>query len=555
MPTIPDEFSLGRRPTPQPLTGVPTIQTRTGSETAIGEAQARAGSAITEIGVREGLRLDEARAEDAINQAKLRAIELENEYQNEKGEAVLSEDYQSTRTKKYEDSLSEIEKKLGNSRQRELFRSRIAPTVLGYKAGLGDHVQRQTDEYHKATAEATIDLSREEAARNFNNPSAIAATVARTSNIIDAQAERNGWSDKVTKAAKQAAISDIHTSVIASAVTNDPAYAEAYYKANKKEINAKQREKIENEIEDNTIRAKAQDATDMLISKGMSEAQTLKEVREQYDGKLEDEIVARIKGRFNEQKLRQNEAVNEAWLQIGQGVQYSELPSELKSQIPGNVRASMQDTARKLLAGEKPVQDWKAWTELNDLIVKANLGDKKAKKEIQEMDVYGRYRMSLDDVHFDQAIRAKNAFLLSDEKKKQEILQSSKAVTSDKAAMETVVNRILHGSSGSLKKKPKRTQKDEEFAVAFEALFMTEMEQYRIQNETKSVPFDVRTQILKNLAKTFTQKDGGWAYLDKEWDLNDIPPAEMTRISNELRALGIPVTGEAILSVYVDEQK
>jgi len=551
VPKIPDEFSVSRARV-QPLTGVPTLQSRTGGETAVAQAKTNLGSAIAEIGYREGVRIDDTRAEDAINKAKQAANDLaagEKGFGQIKGEGITTGKVREDYSKLYDDNISEIEKGLSNARQRNLFRSRIAPVTGTFRSKLDSHIIEQTNKYQEDTAKATVVLESEEAARNWKSPDAVAASAARIDYTISGQAERNGWSPEVEKAAKQEALSNLHAGVISASVTNDPAYAKAYYDANKDDINSATRIRVERVLEEHNNRAEAQQGTDTIMLENLSQTEALKKARDQYkdNPKVRDDVVSRIKARYGEQDAMRKDMIDEAWLLIGKGTSTVDLPPELKDQIPGNTLVSMQAAERKLREGEQPVHNAQKWYEFNQKINKAIAGDKQAKQELVNMDIHKELFFDLDQTHFDQAIKAQQAFIKNDASALTKAKSAAGVVVTNKTAADLYLNKLF-----GEKKTSGRSESDNEFANQFYQLLQTEMEQWSIENDGKKVPATERDRILKELSQTVVEEGTLW---DTTRDLSDIPTEELNTIAADLREAGLDVNGRSLIIEYLARKK
>ena len=113
----------------------PVIAPSAAAVTAIPRAQEGLGRAVQGLSQamhQEQLKLDNVRAEDALNQAKLRAMELtigDNGFSKVKGEHVLKRPIRKEYGERFSKAMEEIEKGLDNPNQVGLFRRRGQPVA------------------------------------------------------------------------------------------------------------------------------------------------------------------------------------------------------------------------------------------------------------------------------------------------------------------------------------------------------------------------------------------------------------------------------------------
>jgi len=342
-----DKLDLGSRPDVHVATGVPTLQTPSGSGgEMMGRAMSDVGRTLKQVADREALRLDEARAEAAINKAKETAIDYtegDEGYRHRKGQDVIDNPIGQEYSDRYSEALKGIESELGNQRQREIFSKRAAPIGQAYQASLKKHINSEVDEYHTKTALATIDLEKKSAQKNWNNPAAIAESKSRIEYTIAMQGERNGWSDKIINSAKQDAVSELHASIIDMALIENPDYAMSYYKANKKDITGDAAKRVANNIDDEYRMSKA-----LKEGEALGQLGSMKEIYDATQDIKDNKLKAKIRTVASAEYNRRTQAYEEQKKRMLES-QYEELYKT--GQMPKRIEGQrLQDYAKVVTA-------------------------------------------------------------------------------------------------------------------------------------------------------------------------------------------------------------
>lgn len=547
MPKLPTEADFSRQ---TPSATRPIVSYQTGQ---VAQATQQLGGAMADISAmvqKEQDRLDDIRAEEAINQAKLSALELshgENGFTKAKGEDVVKKPIREDYNKRFSQSIKQIEQTLGNPNQIDKFRRRSAPLNLSYQSSLLGHIGKETEAYQDQTDLATIEVESQSAAANWQNPQEIIDAKARINYTINRTAERKGLSADAKKQLLGDKLTDMHKGVITSMIESSPAVAKDYYKKNKKEINGLDRAGIEKALNAGTVKAESQGHTDTIISKSMSFTDSLKEARKIKDADVRGATVDLVKERFREMDIAEKEAIDSAGTYVAENKSLDGFPQ--MDLLPADKINSLNKNARDLRQGIEPIQDHKVWADFNRTVGAAATGDKDAINTIKKMDVYGQLRMKLDDTHYDQALSMQRAFVTNDAKEKSKAGSTAGQILTNKAAADVFINRLLGVKKTS--GKGGRKEKGVRFADQFYQLAQNEIDQWGIDNPKKKIPPAERDAIFRNLAETMTIEDGGFMYFDKEYDITDIPEQHINTLANELRAHGLPVTGKTLVSEYL----
>jgi hypothetical protein len=498
----------------------------------------------------EQKKLDDIRVEDAINKAKMSALELsqgEEGFTKVKGEGVVTKPVRDDYTKRFSQKMGEIGAGLSQS-QKSIFNRRSQPLSLSYQSSLLGHIGRETSNYQDTTDLATMDIEVQEAAANWGNPQTVIESAQRIKYTVNSIADRKGLSADAKKKLLNENMTQMHKGVIYSMLESTPKQAKIYYSKNKKDINGINRIAIETKLKAGTVKLESQSLTDEVIGRDLTYAASLAEIRKKSgdNADLREESITLFKQRNNELDGAIKEATYDAGIHIAENGTLEGLPQETIDLIPAGKRNAMEKVAREQRQGVEPIQDHKEWADFNKTVGLAYSGDQKAIKTLKDMDVYGQLRMKLDDSHYDQALAAQRSFVTNDAKAKSRAGSMAGQVLTNKAAADRLINDLL-----GVKKSSKRNEKGQRFADRFYTLAQAEIDQWGIDNPKKKIPPVERDKIYRDLAGTLMVEDAGFMWFDKELDIADIPEKYLNEIADDLRKDGMPITGKNLIGAYL----
>lgn len=111
---------------------------------------------------------------------------------------------------------------------------------------LDSHEITQHQAFNASTAQASIKLSAQTAAANYNHPDIIATNRDTMDASLENLAQQKGWSDEQLAEAKQEAHSSLHTDIVERMIGDSKVpMAKAYLQANKNEMDARQYEMLQ----------------------------------------------------------------------------------------------------------------------------------------------------------------------------------------------------------------------------------------------------------------------------------------------------------------------
>jgi hypothetical protein len=209
-------------------------------------------------------------------------------------------------TKRTLQSLEKLKREIAggaeNEQQQQLFSDAIFSRMEQAKNGINRHSLREHNVWQNELSQSVIANSINDATNYYNDPAKIAASRDTAINEIMESGARAGWPHERIQAERKKIISDVHSSVLSKMNVTDPHGAEQYFEQNKHEIDPERRLLFEDNIKKRVLVSKAQDFTDKLMTARLSESQSFAEARKRLSGKEEDEVIKRLKWRFQEQK-------------------------------------------------------------------------------------------------------------------------------------------------------------------------------------------------------------------------------------------------------------
>lgn len=545
MPKLPsaEDFT---RPTPSAQRSIVSYQSG-----QVGKAISGLGATVGAIGdmfEKEQDRLDDIRAEDALNKAKQRALELaegDDGFTRVKGEGVINKPVREDYNKRFANAMKEIESGLGNARQIDKFRRRAQPLQLKYQGTLMRHIGQEANAYQDQTDAATLDIETQEAVANWANPQAIADSKARIQYTVNRAAERKGLSGEAKQQALNDQLTKMHKGVIASMLEVNPSEARNYYKANKKEINGLERAGIEGAIKAGSVKLESQSATDSIMGMAMTEAESIKHARQKYKGKPEirDEVVSRLKVRFGEVNEAEKDAINEAEKIVRRDKSTANIPPQIMETLRSGDLVRLENNARSLREGIEPVHDDLKWYEFEKVLQRAHAGDQEARKQIIQANIHSEYRSHFDDAHYEKAVAVQTAFIKGDAEALAKSKNEEKAILKDRAAADVHLN-VLFGR----KTNAKRSTDEQKFAAQFYTLLQEENSAW-IKANKKELPPTERDRIIRELLIS-VPKDVMFGLYEKDVDITDIPTDALRIVAEELRANNKAVNGPNLLRLY-----
>ena len=439
-------------------------------------------------------------------------------------------------SKWWDENSARFSDALENDAQKRLFDRSVAQLRDRSLTSVSRFEQQQRQRSLTDSARASMANSIDFAAANASDPAALASARREISQRVVALSAANGWDSEVRDAELASQLTALHEQVLGELTDTNPQAAKQYYDDNEVEIQGSQRDRLRKAIDVSSTVEAAQVASDDIMSRGLDEKGALAAARAEYSGKQRDEVVRRLKTRFNEiaaaEQAVEQQAVDAAWDVFGRTGSLSAVPPSIQARLPGRTLASMR--AQEFNPAHLVSTDWDKYAELSEMMATNPV-------EFSEMDLRSEFHLLNP--------RERNA-LLEAQTAIRENRQSSVATLTQQLAQ---VSREMGWDSGDAEKRG-----------LFERRVREEIAAYQDDTGNKA-SYDVRQQIIDRLAMDGEVIGGGlFGLTDPDRQLfevigtedeaafrTNVPDDERFQIEQALEAAGLDVTDEAVLQLYL----
>lgn len=278
-----------------------------GGETA--RQQAQAINSVSRAVAEFKLQNDRKRVEDADTRMVKEKIRIEGEARDRfKGENGL--DATNWVESEWAKVSEEVKNGLQNSTQKSAFDRASTKRFLPLKASMERYGAQEYDKYDSESTNSRLSNLQNEAAINYLDPDSIGQSVTDQVTTIEAYAARTGKSKEWTEEAKRKSVSGTHSSVIKRMVDNkEDQIAKAYLEQVKErgELSANDLQRLEGMVGESSLRGESQRQTEMIMAEHSNLTEALSAARNISNPEVQDQTVKRLKVRFTEQKMAQEQ--------------------------------------------------------------------------------------------------------------------------------------------------------------------------------------------------------------------------------------------------------
>ncbi|QBF27154.1 hypothetical protein EXN22_16185 [Pseudomonas tructae] len=275
--------------------GIPGVQVRPQfvDNSALAQGLDAVGQVATDIAAKQRQEADTTAIIDADN--KLTEWQNNTFYNQQNGVYTRKGKNALDVTGQTLDGFDKYQQELGSTLSNDTQRKRYAQIVAQRRQSMSNDLNRyesgQHQQYMNDVDDASIKLSADSAVLNFGDPNKIGFYRQKVLDVVNSQAQRNGWSPEKTELEKVNASSRLLTGVIAQMVDNNPQRAQQYYEASKDGMNAETQVRVSSMI-DQGIRRQQAEARQRQI-----EARQLQAIsRMELQSRLQDAQAAWMQG-------------------------------------------------------------------------------------------------------------------------------------------------------------------------------------------------------------------------------------------------------------------
>lgn len=449
-------------------------------------------------------------------------------------------------SKEYEDGIKQIEAGLTNDDQRFAFRRMTVPRRTSIDRRLQVHVARETQSYDSTVTENYIKSETDAAIASFDDPERVGAALSRQRAVYQDHAERNGLPKEWVEQKTLEGSSRVHSGIISKLLAHgQDLVAQKYYKNNKDTISGKDQVILERTLEEGSLRGESQRKTDAIIGKELNLEASLEAARNIRDPKLRDETVRRVKQRFADQRLQEDqireEAFSEAYTIAEETKNKDTIPAERWALLSPSQKNAIENRIRQLRKGIEPDTDWSTYYNLKSMASIPATQNKFLTTNLMSL----RHKMS--DPEFKELINLQTGMRKGD----------AKALGDAKGYLST--KQIVDGALRELDVNPnaKPGSKDAELGNRFRELVDKEI----INLNKKDLNNNEKRDIVKSLqVEVITNRGILWDTTKKvfelqpgeqfEIDIDQVPDIDKIKIREALQKRGLQVTDEEITRLY-----
>jgi hypothetical protein len=411
------------------------------------------------------------------------------------------------------------------------------------------HSFRQIQEYDDQSTQANLETARDLALQHYDEPGKLGEAIEKQKVLIDDYAARNGLPPEAAKREKETAISKTHMSVMTRMLDNgQDLLAKDYLKEVKKELTGDDASNVERIMRAGTIRGESQRKTDEILGSFSSVGDAVKEARKIKDPDIRDQVVKRVKNRFNEaemiKKKQNQETFNSIATELESTKSLDQVPLDTWTSLSMTQRQALERRQSQLIKGEEPATDIDTYYKLEQLA-----GDNRnAFKNANLME----FRDRLSNADFKKFSRMQSK-LRGDSDEAQGLLDG----------IETK-NSIVKNALGEMGIDHSRKASKEERKRA--NLFRRKVDEMVVQKQ-KEKGREVNNQELRQIVEdlrvdvTVDENFLWWDDTKKAFELtaedsdvsisyDQIPERHRIKIEQEMRRNGFPVEEDQVVQTY-----
>ncbi len=333
------------------------------------------GAEVERIGFEMQQEDDETRANDALTQYNQGMRDLmhnpETGYLNQKGENAYRNF--STTNEQIESLRQQLADDLDNDRQRDLFLRTSQKQTDSYLDSASRHASSERQVWLKATQEASVEDTIEDAAANYTQPDIVRNNMIKGEMTLQEMASDEGWSKEVLNERLDDYRSNAHISVMNRMVANnDYESAQAWFSNNKDAIDGTKHAEIESRLNDGVINNQARRNVEAIYDSNTPINTLTKEARDSTDNtQLADEMVRRLKIMRDEdleaEKAIQNESYElGGFIIIDQGGSTDDIPRSAWENMTTQQKVSLKTLESK---SENRTTDIATWNAINQMAI------------------------------------------------------------------------------------------------------------------------------------------------------------------------------------------
>jgi hypothetical protein len=452
---------------------------------------------------------------------------------------------------KWTEGLSSLDGTLNNDSQRFAARHAAQQRWESLNKSVQLHSAQQLEQYDAESTDASISNARDQAILNYHDPEEVQNGLAKQNEALIYFAQRNGKGEEWLKSKLEESESKTHVGIVQRMLANgEDQRASQYYKGIKDQVSGADATTLEKYLEEGSLRGQSQRMADELLKDPeVTMISALEKAREVQDPKLRDALSDRLKSEFaNRETARRNDE-EKLFENVSRVVEQSksrdQIPVDQWLALSPQARSSVDARIAQLRKGVEPETDPSLYYNL-----KTQAATPELKNQFLQTNLL-LVRPHLSDSDWKEMVNIQTSLRSKDGKADAELdgFRNNQSIVND------TLNQI------GIDPTPKTGSDDAGKVNLFRQKVDEQVRAIQQTNGRKATNEEVQTIVDRLATKVVTDRGWLWNSHKRAFEVNDtnpidvdtseIPRAERQKIEDALRSHKLPVTDEAVRSLYV----
>lgn len=446
--------------------------------------------------------------------------------------------------------LEEIGSQISDEAQRNRWKELSARHEVDFNDAVMRHTASEAREYEAQSFKANIQSLQEDAVYNYHQPGAVRGNMVKQVEAIRQYGQNNGLSEEQIQNATVESLSKTNLGVMTRMIDNGQ-YENAMAHLNQNEglMTADDRHRAKAILETASVLGESQKNATRIMGGAKSQVEAMAEARKIKDPKIQDATVKEIETRYVEQARAKKQYEDQVFNQASEHIkQFGEVPpSTIWNQLSLEDQVKLQGRIHDYRKGIEPNTNWGDYYYLKTLSSSPATRDK-----FLQINLDKEYRNKLDDAAFKELTGLQVGIRNRDEN----IIKELDGFRTHQEIVNTALN------SAGIDPSPKDGSKDAKKVEEFRRKVDIEVQKYQDSTGKKVNNQEMQRIIDNMMVEAVTNK--GWIWDTKkrvfeiqpedkieDVSIKDIPRVERLKIEQALQKRQIPITDDAVKSLYL----
>jgi hypothetical protein len=414
------------------------------------------------------------------------------------------------------------------------------------------HAAQELDNFDKAQGETYLKSIGDEAISNRDDPSRVSEALAMQEFAVERQGKKNGLDAAMIKFQQREVGSATRLAIVDSILdSQDPlrdTKAKAFFEKNQNSFTEKDKAKASQLLKSATMAGESQRTSDSLFAKYKDSREgAFAEAAQIKDPGLRDETVKRLSNLYSMQEIVKKDQEERQYKQAANVIDKTGDPDKIPRTIWNNLtvgeRSALESYAKHKREGTQPVTNWGSYYNLKTMAASPPLRSQFMRINLMQ------YRNEMADSEFKDLVNAQDGLRKGDEK-------TAKMLDGVRTDQE-IVNTALRKAGID----PEKDSHAEQYGL-FRSKVDEKVIAWKQAHQKTEIPGPELQKIVDDMMiEGVTQKR--WFWFDKkkrkfelepgekfQYEIDQVPAAERSKIEAALKRRGIKATEEKILELY-----